>query len=231
MTAHSEGTVNHAIGQILPLALGIAMSPSAIVAAVLMLLSPTARRTGVAFLFGWLLAILIVATVFTLLAGLIPTDSSSGSQPVIGVLKIVLGALLLLVAVRQWVRRPKPGSTPVMPKWMSAIDSMTPVKGFGLGLVLATANPKDLLMGIGAGVAVGAASLSAGQSAIAILIFTIVAGSTVAIPVVAFLIAPGRMRRPLQNLRTWLVDNSVVITCLILLAIGVVLIGQGIDAF
>ena len=41
------------IGEILPLALGIAISPIPIIAAILMLLSPRARTTSVGFLLGW----------------------------------------------------------------------------------------------------------------------------------------------------------------------------------
>ena len=41
------------IGEILPLALGIAISPIPIIAAILMLLSPRAKGTSLGFLLGW----------------------------------------------------------------------------------------------------------------------------------------------------------------------------------
>ena len=47
------------IGAILPLALGIAISPIPIIAAILMLLSPKARGTSVGFLLGWVLGIVV----------------------------------------------------------------------------------------------------------------------------------------------------------------------------
>src|SRR4029453_18692301 len=46
------------IGEILPLAVGIAISPIPIIAAILMLLSPKAKATSVGFLLGWLAGIL-----------------------------------------------------------------------------------------------------------------------------------------------------------------------------
>ena len=42
--------MNEVMGQILPLALGVAISPIPIIAAILMLLSPRARATSVGYL-------------------------------------------------------------------------------------------------------------------------------------------------------------------------------------
>ena len=49
--------MNSVIGEILPLAIAVAISPIPIIAAVLMLLSPRARVTSVAFLLGWILGV------------------------------------------------------------------------------------------------------------------------------------------------------------------------------
>ena len=60
------------IGDILPLALGVAISPIPIIAAILMLLSPKAKGTSVGFLVGWVLGIIVAVTVFSLLSSIIP---------------------------------------------------------------------------------------------------------------------------------------------------------------
>src|SRR3954453_7637759 len=99
-----------AIGDILPLALGVAISPIPIIAAILMLLSPKARVTSVGFLLGWLLGIIVAVTVFTLLARVLPTNDPDASQPVHAVIQLVLGAGLLLLAVGEWRKRPKAGA-------------------------------------------------------------------------------------------------------------------------
>ena len=54
------------IGEILPLAVGIAISPIPIIAAILMLLSPKAKGTSLGFLFGWLVGIIAAIVIFTL---------------------------------------------------------------------------------------------------------------------------------------------------------------------
>jgi hypothetical protein len=88
--------------------------------------------------------------------------------------------------------------------------------------------PKNLLLALSAGVIVSEAGLSVGETSVVIVVFTVIATSTVAVPVVAHLVAPARMRGPFERLRAWLIENNVTIMGLLLLVIGVVMIGNGI---
>ena len=54
---------------------------------------------------GWLVGIVVAIVLFTLLSSIIPQDTG-GSSPVAGVIKIILGALLLFLAIKQWRTRP-----------------------------------------------------------------------------------------------------------------------------
>jgi threonine/homoserine/homoserine lactone efflux protein len=219
------------IGEILPLAVGIAISPVPIIAAILMLLSPKAKGASVGFLLGWITGIVVAIVVFTLLSSVLPAQDESGSSPVRGVIKIILGALLLFLALRQWRGRPAEGEQATMPKWMSAIDSVTAGKALGLGFLLSAVNPKNLLMAISAGLIIGGAGLAVGQTVVVIVIFVLLAASTVLIPVVAYLIASERLAGPLDRLRAWLVNNNATIMAVLLLVIGVAVIGKGIESF
>ena len=219
------------IGEILPLALGIAISPVPIIAAILMLLSPKARVTSVGFLLGWIIGIVVAVTVFTLLSSLLPEQDADASKPIQGIIRIVLGVLLLLVAVRQWRKRPRDGEEPKLPKWMQAIDKLSFVVAFGLGFLLSALNPKNLLMAAGAGVDIGSGDLGVGGIVGVIAIFTVIAASTVLVPVVGYLIAANALGGPLDRLRVWLGRENPVIMAVLLLMIGVVLIGKGIAAF
>ncbi|MBW8872623.1 MAG: GAP family protein, partial [Leifsonia sp.] len=138
---------------------------------------------------------------------------------------------LLFLAFRQWRGRPAAGVEPAMPKWMSAIDTMTAARGLVLGFLLSALNPKNLLMGVAAGVAVGSGGLTAGESAVVIVVYTIIASITVAGPVIAYLVASTRMVGPLESLRGWLLHNNATVMAVLLLVIGVVLIGKGIGSF
>jgi len=222
------GTV---IGEVLPLALGVAISPIPIIAAILMLLSPKARVTSVGFLLGWVVGIVVAVTVFTLLSSILPAQDPDASRPVRGIIQIVLGLLLFLLAFSQWRKRPKAGEQAALPKWMKAIDTITFIAAAGLGFLLSALNPKNLIMAAGAGVDIGVAGLSAGSSALVIAVFTLIAASTVLVPVIGYLIAADRLRAPLDALRGWLAAENAVIMAVLLLVIGVSMIGKGIGSF
>lgn len=219
------------IGEILPLAVGIAISPIPIIAVILMLLSPRAKGTSVVFMIGWLLGIIIAIIVFTRLSSVLPQHSAGGSS-VAGVIKIVFGVLLLFLALRQWRARPAEGEHASLPKWMSAIDSMTAGKAFGLAFLLAAVNPKNLLLAASAGLITGGAGLGVGQGlALVIIVFVLLAACTVVIPVIGYLIASTRLAGPLDSLRGWLVENNATIMSVLLLVIGVAVIGKGLGSF
>ena len=161
------------IGELLPLALGVAVSPMPIIAAILMLLSQRAGSTSVGFLVGWLIGIIVATGIFTALAGTLqaggaPSTSSSW-------IKIGLGLLLFSVGARQWRARKGPHDPP---KWMAAIDDFTFVKSLGLGFLLSAVNPNDLLMGAGAGVVIDTAWLIPGQVLVAAALFEVIAAAS-----------------------------------------------------
>lgn len=220
--------MNEVIGEILPLALGVAISPIPVIAAVLMLLSPKARGTSVGFLLGWVIGIVVAVTAFTLLASVLPEEDADASNPTTGWIKIGLGVLLLLMAVKQWRSRPT-GDEPALPTWMKAIDTMTAVKGAGLGFLLSALNPKNLLMAAGAGVIIGStqADLETGAEVLSIAMFTAIAAATVAVPVIAYLLASDKMAGPLESMRQWLVKENAVVMAVLLLVIGVAMVGKG----
>lgn len=219
------------LGESLPLALGIAISPIPIIAAILMLLSPKARVTSVGFLLGWVVGIAAATTVFALLSSILPGQDADASRPIQGTIQLALGALLLLLAVGQWRKRPAAGEEPSLPKWMQAIDRIGFAASFGLGFLLSALNPKNLIMAAGAGVDIGSGDLQGAEFAATIALFTVIAASTVLIPVVAYLVASERLRAPLDALRGWLAKENAVIMAVLLLTIGVSMIGKGIASF
>lgn len=59
--------------------------------------------------------------------------SSNGAPAIwVSMLKIVLGLLLVLLAVKQWRGRPRGDAGPELPAWMKTIDTFTPVKSAGM---------------------------------------------------------------------------------------------------
>ena len=132
-----------AIGQVLSLGVGVALSPVPIIAVVLMLGTPRARANGPAFVLGWVVGLALVGTLVLLAAS--GADASEGGEPAtwVDVLKLVLGCLLALVAVKQWRGRPHEGDEAALPKWMQAIDTFAPGKALGMGVAALRGQPQE----------------------------------------------------------------------------------------
>ena len=218
------------IGDVLPLAVGVAISPMPIIAVILMLLAPRAGAASAGFMAGWVAGIVVTATVVTIIADTAGLSTSGGGSTAGGVIKIVLGAVIVLVGVKQWRGRPHADSQPALPKWLTAVDSITPAKATGLGLALVAVNPKNLVLIVGAGVIIGSAGLPAGQVVVTIAVFTIIAALSVAAPVVGYRLGQAKARVWLGSLKTWLTANNAAVMMTLVFVVGVVLIGKGIGS-
>ena len=224
--------MGQAIGQSLGFAVGVAISPMPIVAVVLMLVSARAKANGLSFLLGWLLGLAIVGGIVLALAG--PSDTTSdtaGPETWVSVLKLVLGLLLVLLAVRQWQGRPRDGVEATTPKWMSAIDTFTPVKAAGLGAFLSGLNPKNLLLTVAGATAIAQTQASGAEQVGAYVVFMIIATIGVAAPVVIYFALGPKAPALLQKLKTWMSDNNAVIMGVLFLVFGAKLIGDAISGF
>jgi Na+/melibiose symporter-like transporter len=222
--------VGQAIGQVLPLAVGVALSPIPIIAVILMLVTPRARANGPAFLVGWLAGLAVIGAIVLLAS---PASASDQGQPAtwVNVLKLVLGILLLLVSLRQWRGRPHGEEEPAAPKWMGAIEGFRPGKALGAGAVLAGANPKNLLLAVAAAASIAGAGISGGEQAVAYAVFALIGTVGVAIPVVVYFAMGDRAGPLLQGMKQWMGRNNAVIMAVLLLVIGAKLVGDAISGF
>jgi hypothetical protein len=218
-----------AIGAVLPLALGVALSPIPIIAVVLMLATPRGGVNGSSFLLGWLVGLSVVGTIVLLVSG--EADGSDGSAPAtwVGVVSLLLGVALIVLAGLQWHRRPR-GGTVALPGWMASIDRFGPVKSAGLGLALSAANPKNLLITVGAAAAIAQTGVSAGGQAVALGLFVLLGTVGPGVPLAIYLGLGARSQRVLEGLRGWMAAHNTAIMCVLLVVIGLKLVGDGISA-
>jgi threonine/homoserine/homoserine lactone efflux protein len=221
--------MGQAIGDMLPTAVGVAISPLPIVAVVLMLVSSRGRVNGPAFLVGWILGIAAAGALVLLLAGGAGANDDGEPADWVSWLKLLLGLGLLLLASKQWRGRPHGDEEPVTPKWMGALDSFSPPKAGAAGVVLSALNPKNLLLIIAGMAAVAQTGISTGDQVVALLIFTLIASIGVAAPVVIYFALGDRSGPLLARLKDWMAHNNAVIMAVLLLVIGVKLIGDAIS--
>jgi threonine/homoserine/homoserine lactone efflux protein len=219
-----------AIGQVLSLGVGVALSPVPIIAVVLMLGTPRARANGPAFVLGWVAGLAVVGTVILLVSS--GADASDEGDPAdwVGVLKLVLGLLLLLVAGRTWQLRPRGGAEAERPKWMQAIDTFTASKALGFGALLSGVNPKNLLLTVGAAAAIAQTGIPAGDQAVALAVFIVIGTLGPGIPVAIYFAMGERAERLLDGLKAWMGAHNAAIMTVLCLVIGAKLIGDGLSA-
>jgi threonine/homoserine/homoserine lactone efflux protein len=220
--------MGEAIGQVLSFGVGVAISPVPIIAVVLMLGTPRARSNGPAFILGWVVGLAVVGTVVLLVSS--GADASEEGEPAtwVAVLELALGALVVLIAVRQWRGRPRGVAQPDMPKWMQTIDEFRAPKALGFGVVLSAVNPKNLLLTVGAAAAIAQTGIEAGRQAIALAVFIVVGTLGPGIPVAVYFAMGDRAVHLLDELKVWMAAHNAAIMAVLCLVIGAKLIGDGI---
>lgn len=216
------------IGELLPFALGIAISPLPIIVVILTLLSPKARTSSLGFLIGWIVGILVVIGVLTALSTFLPDRDESEPGVAAGLAKLVVGVLLVVLAVGQWRKRPKPGEEPKLPGWMQKVDAFDFAAALRFGLFLSAVNPKTYIFSLSVAIDLGVSDLEGTELLVPIVVFAVIAASTVLVPVVAYAIAADRLRSPLAALHVWLSRENNTIMCVLFLVLGFSAVGSGI---
>src|SRR5262249_47558405 len=120
--------VGQALGNVLPIAVAVAIFPVPIIAVVLLLGSERGTTKAGAFVLTSCAGLAAIGAVVLVLAGIV--DARSGGKPAtwVNVLLLVLGLLLLALAVKQWRGRPRGDEETPMPGWMRTMDDFTIVK-------------------------------------------------------------------------------------------------------
>jgi len=218
------------LGQILPSAIGVAISPLPMVAIVLMLATTRGRVNGPSFILGWVIGLASVGAILLSLASNVDSPSEQVEPATwTSVTLLVAGALLLVVALRQWRRRPREMEEVKTPKWMETLDRFSPIRAAGAGVVLSALNPKNLLLAVAGAAAIAQTDISVRQQAVAYMIFVLLATIGVGAPVVIYFAMGEQSRALLDRLKTSLARKNAVIMAVLFLIIGTRLVSGGLS--
>jgi len=215
------------IGEILAFAVGVAVSPVPIAAVIVMLFTPKAKTNAPTFMAGWISGLLLVGSIVLLIPGLEASEGEPNTTA--GIVKGVLGLLLLVVAWKAWQKRPGPDETATAPKWMDSIDTFGMGRSFAIGFALSAINPKNFLLVAASAATISASDLTVAEQTVVLLVFTLIAASTVIVPVVGYLIAGERADDVFARTKQWLIQNNSVVMAVLLLVFGVSLLGDAME--
>jgi threonine/homoserine/homoserine lactone efflux protein len=213
------------LSEVLPLALGVALSPFPVIPSILLLFSARPRATTSGFLAGWLGGITLAVGLFVVLASAVEAVEETPTWA--SWTRLVLGAALVVVGLRQWRAR---GESSETPSWMASLETATVSSAARLGLLLSAANPKVLLLAGAGGLAIGSAELTSTRTLVAALLFVVVASVSVALPLLLHLLLGERVLRPLGRAKDWLAAHNSAVMAVVITAIGVALVVKGASA-
>ena len=214
---------------LVPLIIGSALVPIQIIIDILLLKSPRQGLLKAAAYVGGMTTLRLLQG---LIFGLILTNSAAssteeggGKSPIVLTLLLVLGVFLLITAYRVWRKEDDPDAPP--PKWLTMIDSLTPLKAFGIGFGMLLIGAKFWVFTLGAIGVIGQAQLGQPSSTIAYLLFVLLAELLLLLPILIRVIIPKQSITLLEQISAWLTHYNRPIMILVSLIFGLLFLYQG----
>src|SRR5512142_3299744 len=183
--------------------LAVALDPLPLSAFMIVLPSRHGTRKGAAFVSGWLVSLAIVVTVTVLATGNNPPKPATAPSLAALAVRIALGTVLVVIAVRHIRARgqPKPPKKP--PKWQAHVDSMSPWFAMGLAPTL----QPWVLIGAGAATIVEA-KLSSWQTYLALFVYCVLASASYLAMEIYAVARPAQTQVLLARFRTWIESHT-----------------------
>lgn len=217
--------MTQALLQTVPMAVGVMLSPAALIEFILVLLSRRARTNGLVFLGGTLAGLVLVPLIASFVVGTSSTQTDTAPSSARSWVFVVLGALLLLLAVRK-LRDRSPATTP---KVYDLIGNMGPWAVLALTPGVTVLNPKNVVLLIGVGGVLAGADLSTSQTMIASVVFAVFTASPY-IAAVVYLVAGGDgATARLEQGKAWLIAHNRSIMGWVFFVLGLYLLLQGLQ--
>jgi hypothetical protein len=203
------------------LAIGGSIAPPLLLLTILFLGSQRPLPNAGALMLGYFTTCAVIGiSGITLFGGAEDAVSTVGR-----VISVTVGVLLLVLGLRTVLAPPDPDSTP--PKWMESIDSMSPPRAFGFGIVLFPLQVKNLAIFVASLNLIIVSNLGPESSIVALgLVLFIFAIPDLAL-IGLYVAAPQRASKMLVSLRTWMEKNNRTITVVLCLVFGAFFLLRG----
>ncbi|MCK5815928.1 MAG: GAP family protein [Flavobacteriaceae bacterium] len=218
-----------ALAKSLPMALGIAFSPTSVLAIIILLMSRNGKIKSISFLTGTIVGIQVVGTLIVLVPGLIADHGGLSDHT--GTVKIILGMLLLLSIYPVLQKKKRQGIQERIPKIFNKLDDFGVIKIFIIGFIFSAFSLKNAALS-----ASGAAHIRATSSLnyyietlLAVFLFSLIASFTIITLIVIYILFPEKSKIFLLRLRNWLIKEHYNILIAMFLLAGIMLIGIGVN--
>lgn len=212
--------------KVLPLALGAAISPTALTVAVLTLSSskrPVAR--GAAFAAGFVTVLIASIVLGLAFLGRVNDDPTHRSSAVTDTVDVVIGFVLLILAVRAVVRR-KTGDDGDTPKQPRERNVGLP-SSFLLGMAMMVTNITTIVLLLPALKDIDRSHVSTSSKALVVVVTVLITSLPATAPLLVRVVAPGPSVRLLSDLNRFIAQHEHSIIVGVEVVFGVYLLAKG----
>ena len=109
---------------------------------------------------------------------------------------------------------------------MRQLDGLTATRAAGFAILFTVIKPKNLLLTIGAGVAVAQTGASPVGQVLAVGVFVLLGSAGLVVPLAIHVLMPTRGRELLVDLRDWMVRENAAVIAVLSLVIAAKLLGD-----
>lgn len=205
-------------------ALVVALSPIPIVVALVLLVhNDRPQSSSLAYLLGRMISLTALTAAFMRVPRLV--DDLNGPAPA-WTDWMVMGAGVAVIALGAWLWW-RGARTAVPSEWEGRVGGITPTAAASIGMLPMLANPKVLAASAAAGTQIGSVRLTAAGSAVAIGCYAALASSTVAAPILAYVVVGSRIDPHLERIRGWIQARRHALTAMMLVIVGVAVLLYG----
>jgi hypothetical protein len=213
--------------ELLLVTVAAAAMPLWLLMALLLLGRGSGIRNAVAFALGAALLRILQGVLFGFVFSGVGT-AAEGPHILVSTLLLILGLLLLTLAYRKWRKEEDPDDTP---KWMGAVEKLTPVKAFGAGALIMAIAMKHWVFTLSAIAIIEEAQPGLALGIAAFVLFVLLAQSLLIVPIIAYALAPERTGQLLAAVGGWFNRNSRKVSIAVSLLFGAWFLWQGISGF
>ena len=213
--------------QIIPLALGAAVSPTALMGIILLLsISKKPKLQGFGYYVGAIVLIIIVVLLGVLL-GVGITSTSAKPNPFLAGIDVLFGIILLVFGIRRLFQSQKSPNRLFQGEDKPELSLVSFIKGFTFGFGMFLINFSTTIIVLEAAKEIGASSVDFTGKLIVVIILIILTLLVCEIPLLMYLLFPQKANNILSKVNIWMQRNGHYLMGVVILVIGVYLIWLG----
>ncbi len=219
--------MSEALRASLPIAIALALSPAPIIAIFILLMTPKASINGSSFLGGWFAGIYSVGVIMFILPGM--EENHSDPTQLSGFIRLGLGVILLMGALRYWIKRPRSGEVVKTPKIFLHIDRFGFWKSFLTGILFSVVNVKNFALSAAGASKIDEVAKDDHGIYKDLAFFALIGSIMIILPILVHAIAGNKIESRFQRWKRWMIQNNHLLLIILLTVLGGVLIKGGLE--